>query len=217
MVPRKVHTRSSPKEWLIGDATPEICGGARLPTRRQVLQHLLFCHEPPAVPLRQACALVIDALLVLWERAGIPTVSKKAAVDLLSRNHKEWTELKKNKKGPTTARREKFILSLDKLFDIGVLNVEKDKSVAESSLAFYKSMQENREMYFSDVLKKCIKKGVELRAKRKKRVALEWKKRNRAQKTKKELVEDEVCLESCDSEKDASSESQDAGNVHLKK
>ena len=117
MAPRKVmKTRNQAAFWLIGCPTPKICGENRLPTLRNVLQHVLFHHNPPSVSIREACGLTADALLPFWVKGGIGTITHKCVVDRLVRVHQEWIELKRSMKRPANKRRAMFIASLDVLF-----------------------------------------------------------------------------------------------------
>ena len=154
MAPRKVmKTRNQAAFWLIGCPTPKICGENRLPTLRNVLQHVLFHHNPPSVSIREACGLTADALLPFWVKGGIGTITHKCVVDRLVRVHQEWIELKRSMKRPTNKTREMFIASLDVLFDIAsgaLIKLEEDRQ-------HYESMKEDRKAYMKCVDQKMKK------------------------------------------------------------
>lgn len=146
----KVLTRSAPSYWLIGCASERIKGETRLPTLRSVLQLVLHLHKPPSVTLRDACDQVVEKLLPFWVRGGVPTVGKKFAVDKLVKIHSEWVDLKKCRKRPTTEKRERFIASLDKLFDISRADAENLVKIEEDKL-FYQSMKQDRKACMTTV------------------------------------------------------------------
>jgi len=164
----KVATRSAPSIWLIGCSTDRIHGETKLPTLRSVLQLVLHFHKPPSVTLRDACGQAVDKLLPFWTRGGVPTVGKKFAIDKLVKIHSEWVDLKKCRTRPTTEKRDKFISSLDKLFDIGPANAEKIIKIEEDKL-FYESMKNDRKASMTSVDRKWAAKQETLMKKRLKR------------------------------------------------
>jgi len=83
-------------------------------------------------------------------------VSKQQVVVKLRSVFNEWNELKRSKSRPSSERRERFIASLDRLFDIGV----KDESKIElqEDRDFYRSMKEDRKARMSSVDVKWVQK-----------------------------------------------------------
>ncbi|KAK3923866.1 Elongation factor 4 [Frankliniella fusca] len=120
------------------------------------MQHVLFLHNPPSVSISEACNSAADQLLPFWARGGIPTVSKQQVVVKLRSVFNEWNELKRSKSRPSSERRERFIASLDRLFDIGV----KDESKIElqEDRDFYRSMKKDRKARMSSVDVKWVQK-----------------------------------------------------------
>ena len=71
--------------------------------------------------------------------------------------YSEWVELKKSHKNPTTKKRDKFIDSLNKLFDIGRSDAEELMKV-EVDILFYRSMKADRVASMAAVDRKWVKK-----------------------------------------------------------
>ena len=158
MAPTKRVTRAAPSCWLIGGKSAVLNEQSSLPVLRSVLRVFLFHHNPPGVCARKACGIVIDEILPVWVKAGIPTVDKKSAVDQLKRTYDEWVLLKKAMRKPATKRRERFIAALDKLCDIAAPNLDKIRCILPEARAFYKSMKADRKASVQGVNRKWAEK-----------------------------------------------------------
>lgn len=114
-------TRKSDTVFLVGvrDLDP-LTSLIKLPTIRQVF--LRFHHYLNEVNLiRNASQLTVDELLIVWNKAAIPTRLKKHCQDKLEKIHSDWCLLKKNKHRNSPAQRKReieFTKELDKLFDV---------------------------------------------------------------------------------------------------
>ena len=138
-----ITSRSDLEIWLVGSCSPQIIGemdgkvqfshyNNQLPTRRDVLKHLFHKKKEEQnlkIPLKMHCAAVIDEVMIRWEKAKIPTITKNNATMKLEKLFQLWKELEKNKKkshSKAAKDREVFIKSLDDLFDIVSSRWEKD-------------------------------------------------------------------------------------------
>lgn len=184
MPPRVKSTRSSPNNWLIGSETPTITCRKRLPTLRHVLQFVLHLHKTENI--RDACRLAVEEIIPIWT-AGIGTdalMEVKNATTKLQNIFKEWIELKRSMYRKTNLRREAFIESLDKLFDIArsdAIEIIKEQEDRD----FYLSMKEDRAAYMSCVDKKWVKK---LNSKMKKNQSQSLRKRRSDEEVKRLLA-----------------------------
>ena len=124
-------TRSDRDIYLIGlrDLEP-LLRYRLLPTIRQVLQRF-HQHLKENRVVRNASHLTIEEVMVLWERAAIPTTLTTHAIKKLERCHTNWLKLKKNKgcKAESQRLREtEFSNQLDVLFDIASSDALKNNS-----------------------------------------------------------------------------------------
>lgn len=108
---------------LIGSVSHQILG-AKLPSNRQVLK-VLFFNLRFAIPgggVRESARITIDAVLIFWQQARIPTRRTDKCIDKLIAVYGEWRALTKEKEERMSAnlktKRASFIDQLDDLFDI---------------------------------------------------------------------------------------------------
>lgn len=116
-----LNLRSNTEIYLIGFESEQILG-AKLPTARQVLQTFFYNRRTVRLSLKASAKLVMEEVLVYWEKARIKTREfhhcKKKILDL----HTKWEHLQKGSCRKTSEAQKKyeeqFIEDLDKLFDI---------------------------------------------------------------------------------------------------
>lgn len=95
--------------------------GCKLPSNRQVLSTLFLNLRTVKLNLRESARLVIQEVMVFWEKARIPTKYEKDAITKVEKLYNEWkNHLKdKNKTGKSARNKIKeFELNMDNLFDI---------------------------------------------------------------------------------------------------
>lgn len=135
-----IKTRSSLENSMnidmIGRISHQITG-AKLPSNRQVLQVFFYNKKIVKLETRESVRLAIDAALIFWNQARIPTRFHARCVDKLVSMHKQWTLIRKtNPEKRSQAQKTvaaEFIDSLDDLFDIAaddaleIMRIEEDK------------------------------------------------------------------------------------------
>lgn len=110
---------------LIGSTMHQITG-AKLPSIRQVLQ--VFFHNMRIVNLtaRESAKLTVNAVLIYWQQARIPTQLENKCIDKVVKLHEQWKNIRKRvaseRKGAKKALEEEFVGALDDLFDIAHAN-----------------------------------------------------------------------------------------------
>ncbi|KAG0711994.1 hypothetical protein GWK47_019398 [Chionoecetes opilio] len=121
--------------WLIGHLECEITR-ARLPSKGQVLRKFYFHHGIEKKTKPVAAKEVIEAVLLIWGRAGIPTSALRTAKEKLLSLVAKYESLQKHqKRASETARmkEEMFKGDLEDLFDVASsdaldrMTVEEDK------------------------------------------------------------------------------------------
>lgn len=106
---------------LIGKVSHQIVG-AKLPSNRQMFEVFFYNMRFVKLDAKSSADLTIDAALIFWAQARIPTRRKDKCVDLLLRMYEEWKKLQKHKVVTMAAamkqKYDKFMSNLDNLFDI---------------------------------------------------------------------------------------------------
>lgn len=125
---------------LVGNVCHQIVG-AKLPSIRQVLQ--VFFHNMRYVKLacRKSAALAIDAVLIFWNQARIPTRDHPRCIDYLLKIYNEWKSHQKRNvykmSNEIKLKYDNFVGNLDNLFDIAhadamiMIRKEEDKAFLE--------------------------------------------------------------------------------------
>lgn len=137
-----IKTRNTDKSLrkieLIGDVSHQI-NGAKLPSNRQVLQvlfyNLRFVDLKP--DLKKSARLTLDAVLIYWQQARIPTSRVDHCSGKLEKLYEKWRNILKTvaskRSNAQKQAADKFVDSLDDLFDIAATNaldqilIEEDK------------------------------------------------------------------------------------------
>lgn len=127
---------------MVGEVSHQILG-AKLPSNRQVLQTLFYnMRFVKLVDRYESARLTIDAVLIFWQQARIPTRDLYKCSDKLIKLYNIWDSLKKTSiekmKDGTKEKYDKFIDELDDLFDIAhsdaltMIRFEEDKKFLEN-------------------------------------------------------------------------------------
>lgn len=110
------------KIYLIGDFEFQIVGN-KLPSLLDCLKVLFFHVRINNVTLKQSASLVIDEVILFWEKARIPIRKKNKCVEKLLNCYDDWRNLQKNKGQAFNEKKEvEFCALLTKLFDISHAN-----------------------------------------------------------------------------------------------
>ncbi|KAG0730552.1 hypothetical protein GWK47_028008 [Chionoecetes opilio] len=129
--------------WLIGHPECEITR-ARLPSKGQVLRKLYFHHGIEKKTKPVAAKEVIEAVLLIWGRAGIPTSALRTAKEKLLSLVAKYESLQKHRKRASETARmkeEMFKGDLEDLFDVASSDVL-DRMTVEEDKAFLRSQRE---------------------------------------------------------------------------
>lgn len=106
---------------LIGRISHQIVG-AKLPSKRQLLQLFFFFHMRIAKRSARASAVItVKEVLRFWEKARIPSQDPTRCADKVEKLYEVWKNLNKKSAGESEMHRknvEAFIEGLDDLFDI---------------------------------------------------------------------------------------------------
>lgn len=87
-------TRSSSEVWLIGKPT-ESLSKARLPSKGDILQRLIFHHINNKLGLKKGIRATVEDVLEIWGMAKIPTQRIDAIERKLNKLYNEYLNLKK--------------------------------------------------------------------------------------------------------------------------
>lgn len=106
---------------LVGNVSHQIMG-AKLPSIRQILQTFFYNMHYVHLNAKQSATLTLDAIIIFWQQARIPTRRMDHCVESLLRIYDKWKNIQKvvpSKRTPRILENEKaFVDSLDDLFDI---------------------------------------------------------------------------------------------------
>lgn len=104
---------------IVGHVSHQILG-AKLPSNKQVLEVFFYNMRFVKLDAKQSSSLVIDAVLIFWQQARVPTRRHDKCVDQLLKLYEEWKYLQKRPKVPQARklRYDTFVDNLDDLFDI---------------------------------------------------------------------------------------------------
>ncbi|XP_054084426.1 uncharacterized protein LOC128921311 [Zeugodacus cucurbitae] len=119
---------------LIGRISHQITG-AKLPSNKQVLQLLFYNIRFVYRQLRESAKLTINAVLIFWQQARIPTKDVARCVDKLESLYKLWQKIQKtvpNKRSDAQKKIvEDFSAELDNLFDIAHRDALQNMRISE--------------------------------------------------------------------------------------
>lgn len=128
-------TRLRDKIYLLGHHSHNITG-SKLPSNKQVLSVLFFNLRVVKLTLRESARLVLQEVIIFWEKARIPTQEMKNCIPKLETMYQEWRQLQKHAGRSSEAQKKKeanFISKLEDLFDIAhanalnMISIEEDK------------------------------------------------------------------------------------------
>lgn len=136
----KKRLRSDDKIFLIENMKHQIVG-AKLPSNRQVLQVFFYNKRFIGLDIKSSARLVVDEVLVFWEKARIPVSATWYCAQKLEKLYERWKAIKKNSSRRNTLQTDKeneFVDILDDLFDVAAsdaLTVMKNNDDREFLLA----------------------------------------------------------------------------------
>lgn len=119
---------------IIGEVSHQI-HGAKLPSIRQTLQVLFYNMRFVKTDLRNGARLAVDAVLIIWQQARIPTARVDYCVEKLLKIYESWRNILKtvpSKRSRTQKEvAEMFSSALDDLFDIATKDVLEEIRIDE--------------------------------------------------------------------------------------
>jgi hypothetical protein len=134
----KRHLRES--IYLIGHTSHQLFG-CKLPSNKEVLRVLFYNLREVKLSVRDSARLVINEVLIFWQKARIPTREVRHCIPKLEALYNEWRNLQKNatRRSDVQLKKEnEFIDNFNKLFDIAhsnamnIINNELDKQFLNS-------------------------------------------------------------------------------------
>lgn len=121
---------------MVGMISHQITG-AKLPSNRQILQTLFYNTRIVKLAKRESAKLTIDAALIFWAQARIPTRYPSRCVDKLIELHDTWRNIGRTVPEKRSAAQkqaaQEFTDGLDDLFDIATtdaidtMRIQEDK------------------------------------------------------------------------------------------
>ena len=124
---------SRAKIWLIGK-TMDKFNESKLPSRGEVLKVLFEFHSKRGLNLMESVNRTVEMILLIWDRAKIPTKSKTHTREKVRKLHNEWQILRKgiNRNNQCEEQKRKdFQESMNDLFDIAHQNALSMIKIAE--------------------------------------------------------------------------------------
>lgn len=116
--------REQDKIFLIGTTCNQIIG-SKLPSKGQALRVLFFNMRKVKLNLHESAKLVIQEIVVFWQKARIPVRQEYNSINKLESLYEEWRILQKHATRKTEInikKQECFVNELDDLFDIAHMN-----------------------------------------------------------------------------------------------
>ncbi|KAG0719209.1 hypothetical protein GWK47_007340 [Chionoecetes opilio] len=172
--------------WLIGHPECEITR-ARLPSKGQVLRKFYFHHRIEKKTKPVAAKEVIESVLLIWGRAGIPTSALRTAKEKLLSLVAKYESLQKHRKRASKTARmkeEMFKGDLEDLFDVASSDAL-DRMTVEEDKAFFRSQREDRATSSMAGLD-CV--TVEAQERKKERERAEEMRKERSKKEKEAMT-----------------------------
>lgn len=161
--------------YLIGNYSQQIVG-SKLPSNKEVLSVLFYNLRRVKLNLRNSARLVIQEVIIFWEKARIPVRDVKHCIDKLEAMYGEWRTLQKHSGRKTDSHKRKeeaFVSRFDDLFDIAHANALELITIEEDKQFLILQRQKGRPGYMSGIDYKQVRK--EERAAERERKALSRK------------------------------------------
>jgi hypothetical protein len=139
--------RKDTSVYLIGNYSPQIVG-SKLPSIKQVLSVLFFNLREVRLTIRESSKLVIDEVMIFWNKARIPTREKQHCIKNVEVLYNKWAGLQKNCKRRTETQlknEEIFVQEFDNLFDIAHQNALQMMNIAEDKEFLRNQRKKGRE------------------------------------------------------------------------
>lgn len=132
---------------IIGEVSHQI-NGAKLPSIRQTLQVFFYNLRFVKTSLNESAKLAVDAILIFWQQARIPTARVDYCVEKLLKTYEKWKNILKT--APSKRSRaqkevaEIFSSTLDDLFDIATKDALQEMRIDEDKQFLILQRQKGR-------------------------------------------------------------------------
>lgn len=132
---------------MIGHVSNQVVG-AKLPSNRQVLQVFFYNIRFVNLSAKDSAKLTIDAVLIFWQQARIPTRRIDKCADKILKMYEDWKMLNKKKVDQMSVEKktkyDEFMESLDDLFDIAAVDALSTMRNEEDKEFLLKQRQKGR-------------------------------------------------------------------------
>lgn len=132
---------------LVGHVSHQIVG-AKLPSNRQVLEVFFYNMRFVNLTAKDSAALTIEAVLIFWKQARIPTRDPHKCAEKLTKLHQKWQSVTKKSLDEMGAALKQtydvFIDELDDLFDIARADALTTMKIKEDQEFLIKQRQKGR-------------------------------------------------------------------------
>lgn len=161
-----VVTRNSTDIWLVGQISSSL-NQTKLPSKREILSIFFHYKNQLNLNIRDSAHCTAADVLIVWEKANIPTRLKKHVVDKIEGLFKEWQKLKKNKENKSKRseglqqKEEEWKLALEDLFDIAHANALNMIKIEEDKEFLLSQRQKGRPGKLGSLDKQFVKKEAE--------------------------------------------------------
>lgn len=168
----QVVTRKSTDIWLVGQTLTTL-SQTKLPNKREALSIFFHYKNDLNLNIRDSAQCAATDVLIVSEKANIPTRLKKHVIDKIENLFRERQKLKKNKEKKTKCsdfikqKEEDWKLSLEGLFDIAHANALNTMKIDEDKDFLLAQRQKGRPGKMGPVDKSFVKKVTELERKKK--------------------------------------------------
>lgn len=110
-------TRLRDKIYLLGHYSHNITG-SKLPSNKQVLSVLFFNLRVVKLTLRESARLVLQEVMIFWEKARIPTQEMRNCIPKLETMYQEWRQLQKHvgRLSKTEKKKKKILYRISMIF-----------------------------------------------------------------------------------------------------
>lgn len=157
--------------FLIGNVSHQIVG-AKLPSNREVLQVFFYNMRFVNLTIKESAKLTIDAVMIFWRQARIPTRDDHKCADKIAKMYEEWREFTKSPVdrfvGTKKQKYDVFMDTLDDLFDIARANAIALMTIEEDKQFLMKQREKGRPGSMVGIDKKLADKEARSAARKKK-------------------------------------------------
>lgn len=166
-----VLTRNKTEIWLIGQVASQF-NQTKLPTIREALSVLFHYKQEQNQTIKESTYSTVNDILLIWDKARIPTRQKIHVVQKLEKIFNEWQNLKKNKENKAKRseslkqRETQWQDKIDALFDIAHANALDMIRIDEDRQFLIAQRQAGRPGKMGSVDKKLAKKETEIELKK---------------------------------------------------